>query len=248
MLDTDNDRPLYLQMVDALEVTIRKELSANDKLLSERELTEKFGVSRITVRLALKELENRGLIYKKHGKGTYVSEISEPAVDLSAAYSFTEQMRKMGKVPSTQTIAFSKIQANEQIARQLNIAVNDPIFEIERLRSADGVAMMLERSYIPAELFDGISKEDLERKPLYDIFYDDFGHVIRMAEEEFYASIALEQEAQLLNIKTGSAVLHLIRKTYNSKNRIIEFTLSVARADQFRYKITHHRHLNDKDT
>lgn len=248
MLEADNDRPLYLQLVDALEITIRKDLSANEKLLSERELTEKFGVSRITVRLALRELESRGLIYKKHGKGTYVSEITEPAVDLSSAYSFTEQMKKMGKKPQTKTITFTKLPANEQIARQLNIKLGDPVFEIERLRSADGLAMMLERSYIPVELFDGISLQDLEQKPLYDIFSDHFGHIIRIAEEEFYAGIALDNEANLLNIKSGSAVLHMIRKTYNTKNRVIEFTLSVARADQFRYKITHQRSpVLDKD-
>lgn len=90
---------MYLQLVDELEVTIRERMAPNDKLLSERELTQVYGVSRITVRLALQELEKRGLVYKKHGKGTYVSEISERAVDLSQAYSFTEQMKKLVRFP-----------------------------------------------------------------------------------------------------------------------------------------------------
>ncbi|VHD69575.1 GntR family transcriptional regulator [Streptococcus pyogenes] len=63
------EQPLYLQIVDALEVKIRKSMTENDKLLSERELSDLYGVSRITIRLALKELELRGLIYKKQGKG-----------------------------------------------------------------------------------------------------------------------------------------------------------------------------------
>ena len=83
------EKPLYLQLVDELEVKIRESMVPNEKLFSERELTHLYGVSRITVRLALQELEKRGLVYKKHGKGTYVSEISEPAVDLSQVYSFT---------------------------------------------------------------------------------------------------------------------------------------------------------------
>ncbi len=65
--------------------------------------------------------------------------------------------------------------------------------------------------------------------------------MIRLAEEEFYASIALDNEAKILGIPSNSPVLHLVRKTYNDKNRIIEFTFSIARADQFRYKITHQR-------
>ncbi|SUN45002.1 GntR family transcriptional regulator [Streptococcus dysgalactiae] len=93
------EQPLYLQIVDALEVKIRKSMTANDKLLSERELSNLYDVSRITIRLALKELELRGLIYKKQGKGTYVSGIKEPPTDLSSTYSFTEQMKKMGKMP-----------------------------------------------------------------------------------------------------------------------------------------------------
>ncbi len=85
MLDGASEQPLYLQLVDQLEMEIRNSMLANDKLSSERELTKMYGVSRITVRLALQELEKRGLVYKKHGKGTYVSEISDSAVDLSAA-------------------------------------------------------------------------------------------------------------------------------------------------------------------
>ncbi|WP_258526890.1 GntR family transcriptional regulator, partial [Streptococcus suis] len=100
MVSQTVEKPLYLQLVDELEVAIRERMAPNDKLFSERELTQVYGVSRITVRLALQELEKRGLVYKKHGKGTYVSEISDTAVDLSQAYSFTEQMKKIGKVPS----------------------------------------------------------------------------------------------------------------------------------------------------
>lgn len=245
---SEPNRPLYWQLVDALEVTIREEMSANEKLLSEREMMEKYEVSRMTVRLALKELENRGLIYKKHGKGSFVSEIHEPAVDLSAAYSFTEQMKKMGKTPQTKTLSFAQVAANEQMAKELNINLGDPIFEIERLRSADGLAMMLERSYIPVAYCPGMTAQMVEQKPLYDIFSEDFGHIIRTAEEEFYASIALEQEANLLKLKAGNPVLHLIRKTYNTKNKVIEFTFSIARGDQFRYKITHQRALPTEES
>lgn len=241
MFDASSDKPLYLQMVDALEVKIRESMAPNDKLFSERELTQLYGVSRITVRLALQELEKRGLVYRKHGKGTYVSEIREPAVDLSAAYSFTEQMKKMGKVPKTTILSFEEITTSEFIAKQLQVRIGDAVYELERLRLADGVPMMLERTYVPAASFPNLSEERLRQKPLYDIFADDYDQTIRLAEEEFYASIALDNEAKLLGIKSNSPVLHLLRKTYNDKNRIIEYTFSIARADQFRYKISHKR-------
>lgn len=241
MIEHVDDKPLYLQLVDILEVKIRETMEPNEKLFSERELTQVYGVSRITVRLALQELEKRGLVYKKHGKGTYVSEITEPAVDLSAAYSFTEQMRKMGKVPKTVILSFETVEATDYIASHLQLNEGEPVFELERLRLADGIPMMLERTYVPAMLFNGLSEENLAHRPLYEIFAEDYNQVIRLAEEEFYASIALDNEAELLHIKSGGPVLHLLRKTYNDKNLLIEFTFSIARADHFRYKISHRR-------
>ena len=76
---------------------------------------------------------------------------------------------------------------------------------------------------------------------MYDIFRENYRQIIRVAEEEFYAGIAEEQDASILKICPGAPVLNLLRKTYNTKNEIIEFTISVARADQFRYKIVHHK-------
>ncbi len=241
MLGTVNDKPLYLQLVDELEIKIRESMSPNDKLFSERALTQLYGVSRITVRLALQELEKRGLVYKKHGKGTYVSEISEPAVDLSEVYSFTEQMKVIGKVPKTVILSFRKLEATEYIAHQLMVDIGATVFELERLRLADDIPMMLERTYIPAVLFQDLTEEELARRPLYEIFSDTYAQVIRLAVEEFYASIALDNEAQLLGVKSNSPVLHLLRKTYNEKNILIEHTFSIARADQFRYRVTHKR-------
>lgn len=241
MFDNSSDKPLYLKLVDALEMKIRETMEPNDKLFSERELTQVYGVSRITVRLALQELEKRGLVYKKHGKGTYVSEITEPAVDLSTAYSFTEQMKKMGRKPQTKILSFGKIEASEHIGKQLQLEPKEFVFGLERLRLADGVPMMLERSYVPASIFQTLSIESLNKRPLYEVFAEDYAQIIRLAEEEFYASIALDNEAKLLGISSNSPVLHLLRKTYNDKNRIIEYTFSIARADQFRYKISHTR-------
>lgn len=236
-----DDKPLYLQLVDELEVAIRERMAPNDKLLSERELTQVHGVSRITVRLALQELEKRGLVYKKHGKGTYVSEILDTAVDLSQAYSFTDQMRKMGKVPRTVILSFRNMQATDFIAQQLQVSCGELVFEIERLRLADEVPMMLERTYVPVSLFPTLTSSRMSEKPLYEIFLEDYGQVVRLAEEEFYASISLDNEAKILGIPSNSPVLHLVRKTYNDKNRLIEYTFSIARADQFRYKIIHQK-------
>ena len=79
------------------------------------------------------------------------------------------------------------------------------------------------------------------RKPLYDIIEKDFHEEISVAEEEFYASIARPADARLLGIGENAPVLDLVRTTYNVSNEVVEYTLSVARGDQFKYKVYHHR-------
>ena len=81
----------------------------------------------------------------------------------------------------------------------------------------------------------------METKPLYDLFSQDYQQVVHIADEEFYASIVRNKDMAYLDIEEGSAVLNLVRTTYNIDNEVIEYTLSVARADQFHYQVRHIR-------
>ncbi|MGX7351900.1 UbiC transcription regulator-associated domain protein [Enterococcus canis] len=240
-MERSQKQPLYTQLVDLMKEKIETEMAPNEILPSERELSERYGLSRTTVRLAMQELEKMGYIYRHHGKGTFVSDLSKQTTNLSGTYSFTEQMISMGKVPETKIIELESFEANKYLASQLNLSLGEPIFKLKRLRLADGQPMMVERSYLPVKKFMSLTKEQLTGKPLYDIFAQDFQERIRVADEEFFASIARSQDAELLDISEGAPVLNLIRTTYNIKNEIIEYTLSVARADQFRYRIRHVR-------
>ena len=234
-------KPLHEQLVDVLRDKIEHELAPGDMLPSERELTEQFGVSRTTVRLALAELESLGMVQRRHGKGSFVLDVASSAANLSQAYSFTDHMRSIGRVPETTVLEFAEMDADEHLARRVGVSVGDALFKVKRLRSADGVPMMVERSYLPARVFPGLSFELLSRKPLYEIMEEDYRQKIRFADEEFYASVVRSNDAGLLKIGEGAPVLDLVRTTYNVRNRVVEYTLSVARGDQFRYRVTHHR-------
>lgn len=234
-------QPLYGQLVDTIRESIETELKPHDLLPSERELSEIYNVSRTTVRLALQELEHLGFIYKKHGKGTFVSSISDSMLNLTGAYSFTEQMRALGKVPKTVILEFSVLESNKYFSENLGIHKGSKIIKIKRLRLADDEPMMVERTYLPFKRFETLTSEMLEQKPMYDLFSDEYNETIKYAEEEFYASIASLKDAALLKVPESSAALNLVRKTYNKENEVIEYTLSVARADQFRYKVLHNR-------
>ncbi|MGX6970476.1 GntR family transcriptional regulator [Vagococcus bubulae] len=232
---------LYGKLVDDIKESIEKEHKAHDLLPSERELAEIYGVSRTTVRLALQELENLGFIYKKHGKGTFVSSVSNSILNLTGAYSFTEQMKSLGKEPTTKIIDFSVVESNKYLSDQLGVLKGSSLIKIKRLRLADNEPMMLERTYLPYKRFEGLTSQMLENKPMYDVFFDTYHQRIKYAEEEFYASIVSDKDAECIEVPLGSAALNLVRKTVNQENEIIEYTLSVARADQFRYKVLHNR-------
>ena len=234
-------QPLYDQLVDILTEKIDHEYRPGDMIPSERELSERYGLSRTTVRLALQELERLGLVVRQHGRGTFVADRSAQTANLMQAYSFTEQMRSMGRVPQTTILEFSEMEADKNLSEHMGVRIGDRLFKLKRLRSADGMPMMVERSYLPVRKFLSLKRPMLEHKPLYDVIEQDYHEKIRVAEEEFFASIARPADAHLLDISEGSPVLDLVRTTYNEGNEIVEYTLSVARADQFKYKVFHHR-------
>ena len=234
-------QPLYDQLVDILTEKIEHEYRPGDMLPSERELSKYYDLSRTTVRLALQELERLGLVVRQHGRGTFVADRSVQTTNLSQTYSFTEQMRELGRKPATTILEFSEIESDKNLASSLGVRIGDKLFKIKRLRSADGVPMMVERTYLPVRKFMSLKRPMLEHESLYHVIEQYFHEKIRVAEEEFFASIARPADAHLLDISEGAPVLDLVRTTYNMGNEIIEYTLSVARADQFKYKIFHYR-------
>ena len=234
-------QPLYDQLVDILTEKIEHEYRPGDLLPSERELSKYYGLSRTTVRLGLQELERLGLVVRQHGRGTFVADRSVQATNLSQTYSFIDQMRQMGRDPSTTILEFAEIDADKNLAEKMRVRMGDKLFKIERLRCADGMPMMVERTYMPMRKFMSLKRPMLEHASLYTVIEQVFHEKIRVAEEEFFASIARPADAHLLGIGEGAPVLDLVRTTYDVGNEIIEYTLTVARADQFKYKIFHYR-------
>lgn len=234
-------QPLYDQLVDILTEKIEHEYRPGDLMPSERELSERYGLSRTTVRLALQELERLGLVVRQHGRGTFVADRSAQTTNLMQTYSFTEQMRSMGRDPYTTILEFCEFEADKNLAEHMGTRIGEKLFKLKRLRMADGMPLMIERTYLPVRKFLSLKRPQLEHKSLYDVIEHDFHVKVRLAEEEFFASIARPADAHLLDISEGAPVLDLVRTTFDSGNEIVEYTLSVARADQFKYKVVHHR-------
>ncbi|MBS4761829.1 GntR family transcriptional regulator [Carnobacteriaceae bacterium zg-ZUI252] len=233
--------PLYDQLMNTLKHQINTQMAPHDKMLSERELATFYNMSRTTVRSALKQLEIEGYIYKRHGKGTFVSEFKDRLANLSKMYSFTEQMITLGKVPSTKVLHFSIVSSDETLAPRLSVDVGKKVYRIERLRLADNEPFMYEVSYLPVELFPKLTKKMIEKKPLYSVLNETYQQSIRLANEEFFAGVVSGDQAKILEISDYSPVFTIERTTFNHHNELIEYTQSIARGDKFRYHITHER-------
>lgn len=236
MIEKDNRLPLYYQLMDnILEKIEHGELAENDQLPSERELCDTHKVSRTTVRQTMQELEKEGYIYKVHGKGTFVS----PKVynqSLVKFYSFTEEMKKAGKHPSTKVVSFEKIFCDSKIAKVMNLTLEDEVYQITRLRLSDQDPMLYETSFVPVKRFESLSCEELEHTPMYEIFRSKYHVNITRALESFKAVSARNDEAEMLNIEKGSPCLMLERITFEQAE-IIEYTVSIARGDKFTYTV-----------
>lgn len=228
--------PLYYQLMDIIIADIENgKFKENDKLPSERELCELYDISRATVRQTIQELEKEGYIYKVHGKGTFVSS-ERFKQDLLKFYSFTEEMKKIGKVPSSKVLDFGIIEANEKIARKMKMDTGEKLYKFTRLRLADNKPIMLETSYIPYDRFIGITRNNLEKEAMYEIFTKKYNTVFSKAEESFQPVSTTEYEAELLKNQVGSPSMMIERTTYE-ENDIIEYTVGIARGDKFKYRV-----------
>ncbi|WP_062110675.1 GntR family transcriptional regulator [Bacillus niameyensis] len=236
MIEKDNRLPLYYQLMDMIVEKIESgELKEHDKLPSERELCEMHNVSRTTVRQTMLELEKENYIYKQHGKGTFVS----PKVinqSLVKFYSFTEEMEKINKTPSTKVLAFENIKCDSKIAKKMTLLEGESLYKITRLRFADDEPMMYETSYLPKKRFPDLTASKLEKTPMYTLFRDLYQVRITRANERFRAVPTSRMEADLLHIHKDEPSLLIERITYE-QDHVIEYTATIARGDKFTYSV-----------
>ena len=147
-LSMDSDIPLYTQLVGIIKQNISSgELNVGDLLPSEAELCRTMGISRNTVRQAIGELEEEGLVVRKRGKGTFVADPN--ARGKCVRYSFTTEISSMGKVPSSTMVDFGIIVPPPEISRKMQLQEGVTVYCFTRVRNVDGEPLILETSYYP---------------------------------------------------------------------------------------------------
>ena len=153
-IDHRSPVPKYSQLREILLDLVETELDADQSIPSERELSARFGLSRMTVRQAVDHLVSEGRLYRVQGKGTFVA---RPKIEMPLRLtSFTEDMRARGLQPGSRDLDRRTDGASAHLARMLKIAPGDRVHVIERLRTADGIPMAVERSHVPEAVAPGL--------------------------------------------------------------------------------------------
>jgi GntR family transcriptional regulator len=165
--------PLYATIAGRAEARIRAgEWAPGDRLPPERELCGDLGVSRATLRQALAELEQRGLVSRHQGRGTFVTRPRVQA-DLAGLFSYGEALRARGLHPVTRVRSAAVVEAGRAIATELGVLPGDPVVHLERIRMVEAEALILESSHLPAAAFPGLETRDLACRSLYRVLRED---------------------------------------------------------------------------
>lgn len=237
MKGTYNKIPLYCQLAETIEEKIDDGTwRTGTKIPSERELTQMFNMSRITVRNAIDELSRQGKLDKVQGKGTFV--LSRSIIqNLGNVYSFSKEMEKQGKISSTILVKKELIQADHKLADRLGVDVNDNLIYVERLRCADGkIPIMIERSYFSYKKYPFVYQLDLEHKSLYKSLENEYGIIINKAVETFKACELNSMECKMLNCPKKQYGL-LVKRTSYCEDRIVCYSTIVSKGDIFEFTV-----------
>ena len=223
-------KPLYLQVEATLKEMIEGVMySPGDQIPSERELSDLLGVSRMTVRRAVENLIDRGLLERRSTNGTFVSRPQVMRrVDKDFVQGLTQLLKMEGVDPGSRLLSFQVVPAPLKIAEKLDLRLGASVIIFRRLRLADGLPFCVETSYLPSELLPGLSAEDFANNAsFYDILRERYTVNMVKTDETLKLSFATPDEADLLELEAGDPVLLLRSIIIDHQERRMEYLVSV---------------------
>ncbi len=210
------------------------QLRPGDRLPTEQYLAGWLGVSRMTLRHALAELAQRGLVTRTVGRagGTFVAE-PKLEQDFTVLAGFSEQLRRHGLVAGARVLAATEIQASPAASAALEIEVGEPVYEVRRLRLADGQPILIEHSLFPARHCPGLLESRLDGS-LYDLLGEKYGQRPHRARESLEPVTAGVREAEALGVAEGAPLMLVERTAYARSGTPLEFARDLFRGDRTR--------------
>lgn len=206
----------------------------NSKLPSENQLCEMYHVQKMTIRSSLQILKDEGRIYSRSKSGYYVQK-KRIIKNLRYFRSTTSLVESMGMENESRLLKIQKIPSDKRISQLMSINIGTDLFCLERLRKVDAEPVSLEWNYIIAEYFPGLESFDLSGRSLYRIYEEEYQVCIDRAEMQLSVVYANREEAELLNVAEGDALIREDGMTYDYTNRFVEYTETFMRIDRFQF-------------
>lgn len=226
--------PIYYQVAVHLQQLIESEaLPVGTRFENEVDLAERLGVSRPTMRRAMHYLVERGMVVRKRGVGTLVVQPKvRRTIELSSLY---DDLTKSGREPTTVVRSF-EIAPAEELAADLGIDADEPVYHIERVRYADGEPLAILANSIPCAVatLDGA---DLATHGLYNLLRA-AGREPRIATQTIGARTATARDARILNERRGAALLTMTRTAFDAMGRVVDLGAHVYRADRYAFELS----------
>ena len=232
MLNQDSMTPLYVQLMHEVEKSIDNgEYKPGDKLLTESEMAKKYGVSLITVRKAIGSLMEQGIVVRKQGKGTFVTK-PKMAKNMKKLQSFSEMCAQMGVVPGAKMLENRLVQADAKTAASLGIEPGSNVIHISRLRYADHEPVQIENSYFPLK-YAFLLDARFDDNSLFDHLREKSGVYVVSSEKMIELCRASAEEAELLGVKKGDAMLSVRSTAYDQNGEPMYAGVQVINGDRF---------------
>jgi GntR family transcriptional regulator len=234
--------PLYDLIEQNLrELILRGQLNVGETVPSEWELADLYGVSRLTVRNALDNLTRQGWLIRRHGVGTFVAHPNVTEISPSKL-SFTEQMRAIGRKPSSRLISVHIVKAEAEVANMLKLEQGEPVVEIVRVRLADGEPILLETSYLSQKRFPRLEyATELSSSSLYEWLGAHYQTSVAVMDQTLEPVLLSEVQAQHLETQSGTPAMLSKVLAYTIEAEPIEYSWSVTRGDQCRFYFSFRR-------
>lgn len=224
--------PVYVRIRETIRDEITKgSLKRGERLPPEHELAAKFSVSRMTIRESIEDLVNEGLLYRRHGVGTFVA-FPHLERDHTRLTSFFDKAEEEGVEVRAELLSLEVMEPKPLIAQALDLPEGSRVIRIKTLRFADNVPITVHEAFVPQELFANIVNENLEAQHLWTL-YEKCGYKVKRAVQRLEARQADRALAKLMKIKTGAPILFKERTVYAEDGTPVEFTFCYNRGDVY---------------
>uniref|UniRef100_UPI003F498480 GntR family transcriptional regulator n=1 Tax=Nonomuraea bangladeshensis TaxID=404385 RepID=UPI003F498480 len=219
--------------IQGLLLTLIETLPEGETLPSERQLAKRWHVARMTLRRAIDELVLQDLLIRRHGRGTFTR---RPKVDKSLSMvSFSEDIRRKGMTPASRIIDFRHLRADRAAAHRLRIPVGDPIVCFTRLRLADDMPMLVERTIVPEAYTPGLHARDLDGS-LYELFASRYSIEVVSITSKMEPVMPEAKTAEWLGIPVTQPCLASYGTAVDRRGRACEYTSGVYRGDKYMFR------------